>query len=226
MQTTFNVQVLDFNLLRELSPRTASDHAAMLEAMDYGDTSGMSDEELREMCVASLQDLDPSEAAELVLRHDLSDRLRKGQIKNMSHEMTDEKFWEYYPDMSLHERLFGVGSLLYQAFPRVFPEPDAVRVQLEVSATDPAGRALLAAPLPESFVVRLLADGMPGAIIHRLFEDQLAGTHFPEAESIVWTVLQHTVDDNTVHLNVTSSGSWLDPMRHTRSYTSTAHPDS
>ena len=149
-----------------------------------------------------------------------------GQIQNIAHEMPEEKMWEEYADMELHELMFAVGSLLFQAFPRVFPEPDAVAVDLQVSAGNEAARALLRHPLSEAFVVRLLAAGMDDrAVLHRLFSEQLAGARFPEADTIVWIVQQQESDGTTAELSVISSGSWLDPLRDTRSYECTAFPD-
>jgi hypothetical protein len=144
----------------------------------------------------------------------------------MSSEMLDEKLWEEDSDMSLHEQLFNVASLLAAAFPARFPEPDAVRVSLQISAANPVAKEVLSRPLGESFLVRLLADGMDdGAVLPRLFEDQLTGDSFPEAESIIWTVETEPVDDRTIEAHIISSGYWLDSLRNTRSYESSAYGD-
>jgi len=218
------VRIVDFSTLREIEgARSGDDFAALLDAMEFGDTAGMSADELREMCVMSLQDRRPEEAAELILKHDLGDRLRDGQIRNIASEMLDDKMWEEYSDMSLHERLFNVGSLLYEAFPRAFPEPDVVRVRLEVVAVNEAGRAELTRASRESFLVRLLADGMDaGSVLHRLFDEQLAGRPFPEAETIVWTARIDPVDERTAKVDVISSGYWLDALGGVESYESSA----
>jgi hypothetical protein len=227
MKGRFRVRVLSFSILQEIDGAWgADDFAAMLDAMDYGETSGMGDEELREMCIMSLQELDPEDAATVVLEHDLGDRLTKGQIRNIAGEMPDDKLWEEYADMSLHERMFNIGSLLFAAFPRTFPEPDAVRLVLEVAATDEDGRAALTRPLHESFLVRLLADGMPDrSALRRLFGEQLEGPAFPEADTIVWIVQAETLAADSVKIYVISSGYWLDSLRDTEEYDSTAHAD-
>lgn len=206
--------------------RAAADFGALLDAMDYGDRCGLSDAELREMCLLSLQDLEPAEAAELVLTHDLDERLTKGQITNYAHEMSDERLWEEAADIDLHEGMFHVASLLYAAMPAAFPEPDAVRVQLEVVAANDVSREALTEVPSASFVLRLLADGMePDAPLHRLFQDQLTGTSFPEADDIAWIIRSGDLDGSTRTLDVTSSSYWFGGLEDVENYESKAYAD-
>lgn len=227
MTSAFSVHVLRFSNLLEIEGAwTTDDFAALLDAMEYGDQSGMSDDERREMCLLSLQDLKPAEAAYMVLKQHLSDVLRDGQMHNMAGEMLDEKLWEEFADSSLHERLFNVGSLLYEAFPRTFPKPDAVRVELEVKAENESAKKLLTPSLSESFLVRLLADGMDShAGLHRLYGDQLAGRSFPNAEEVVWIVRTELVSEDVMRIDVISSGIWLDALDGTEFYESSAYAD-
>jgi hypothetical protein len=227
MKTAFKVQVLSFaNIMEIAGTRTVDHYAALLDALEYGDQSDLSDGDKRDMCVLALQGLEPEEAAYQVLKHDMSDVLRDGQMRNIAGEMQDEKLWEEYSNSALHERLFTVGSLLYAAFPGVFPKPDAVRVELEVTALNAAAKALLTASPHESFVVRLLADGMePDAVLHRLYGDQLAGPSFPEAAEVVWIVNAQPAGDDALRLEIISSGYWLDPLDGTKSYDSAAYAD-
>lgn len=227
VQYKFSVLVKKFSVLEEIEGSwQPADFLALLELMDFGDASGLSPEECREMCIMSLQDLEPEAAAALLLRYRAGDTLNSGQIQNVANEMADEKMWEEYADMSLHEQMFAVGSLLFQAFPRVFPEPDAVQVDLQISALNEPARTLLQQPLPEACVVRLLAGGMDNhAVLHRLFSEQLHGTRFPEADTIVWIVHQRETVDSAADISVISSGYWLDSLRETRTYECNAHPD-
>ncbi len=227
MKNTFPVRILSFSTLMEIEgARTTGDFAALLEAMEFGDQSGLNDDERRQLCILSLQDLEPVEAAYLVLKHDMSDVLRDGQIRNMAGEMLDEKLWEEYANSSLHERLFNAGSLLYAAFPRSFPEPDAVRVEIEVTVTNAAARKLLIPTPKESFLVRLLADGMDGgSVLHRLYGEQLEGTSFPNADEVIWIVRTEAVSEDIVRIEVISSGYWLDALNRTKQYESSAYPD-
>lgn len=144
----------------------------------------------------------------------------------MSHEMTSEKLWEEYSDLSLHERLFNLATLLHQSSTASFPKPNAVRVHLQVTAKNPEAEALLKEPLKEAFMVRLAADGMTNrAILHRLFDEQLQGARFPEADFIVWNFQQEPCKEKTVKITMTSSGHWFDDLKQTQEYQSTAYPN-
>jgi hypothetical protein len=228
MPHTFQVTILSCRLVEEIEGGwTDADFARLLEALDYGDTAGMSAGDLREMCVCSLQDLPLDEAAAMLLGHKLEGALTKGKLKTLSREMEVEKHWEHHADMSVHERLFHVGSLLHQAFPGQVPVPDAVEATFEVTARDAKGERLLAAPLHESFLVRLLAHGMPdSAMLNRLFDEAVAGKAFPEAESIVWIAECEAVDAKTIRVRVFGSAHWLAAVQDAdESYESTAWPD-
>ena len=228
MPHTFRVSILSFGFIEEIAGGWLdADLAQLLDDLDYGDTEGMSSGDLLEMTVASLQELPLDEAALLVLNAKLKGALSKGSLENLSHEMGDEKHWEHHADMSLHERFFHVGSLLYKAFPGQVPVPDAVETSFEITATDAQGERLLAEPLHESFLVRLLAQGMPdSAMLNRLFDDAVAGEAFPEAESIVWIAKCEVVDPKTVRARVFGSSHWLDEVQEAHeNYESTAWPD-
>lgn len=227
MKTAFRVSILDFSNIVEIEgARSDADFSALLDIMEYGDQAGMSESERREMCVASLQGLTPDEAAYLVLRHDFGDALRDGQARNLALEMRDEKLWEESSDSSLHEKFFTSGSLLFEAFPQDFPKPDAVQLELEVQAENGAARELLTPALNESFLVRLLADGMDShAILQRLYGDELSGTSFPDADEVVWIVQTVPVDEKTMKVEVISSGYWLDALEDVQAYESTAYAD-
>ncbi len=224
---TFRLDVLGFSVLKEIEGSwTDGDFKELLARLQFDDTSELDAAGLREMCVLALSDLKPPAAAALLLEYRLSDGLTSGQIQNTSQEMVDEKLWEEYADMPLHERFFHVGSLLYQAFPRLVPIPDAVEIRVQVTAEGTDGVRLLSAPLHESLLVRWLADGMPdSAPLNRLFGDAVGGKPFPEAESIVWIVKSSPIEGSTLEFEVIGSGYWLDGLRETKSYASSACPD-
>lgn len=221
------MRVLRFAVLREIAGSwNTQDYVALLEALEFDDIASLSTGEIYDVCLMALQDLEPEDAAQVVLHHVIGKRLSKGEIINVAHEMPEQTLWEEYADLSLHERLFNVGSLMYAAFPRIFPEPDAVRVTLEVATTSEAGGAMLSDALNESFPVRLLADGMDeGSALHRVFGEQLAGQAFAEAGTIVWIARGESIDEHKIRIEVISSGLWLDALRDTRAYESTAHSD-
>ncbi|WP_417518581.1 hypothetical protein [Minwuia sp.] len=224
MSHTFHVDVRDVIEIEEIDGTwTADDFRALLDAMDFGDHAGMAEDELREMCLMSLQDQDPNDAAYLVLRYVIGDALRDGQLRNMSSEMQDEKLWEEYVDPAFHERLFRVGSLLYAARPQVFPKTDAVRVTLEVRCPDAEGRALFDATPDEAFLVRLVADGMDArAVLHRFYGDQMKQAHFPEAPGIVWISEVSPAGPEAWTVELIGSHYWLGPLDDTKSFESNA----
>ncbi len=227
MKNSFRVQILEFSNLLEIEGAWApADYSSLLDSMEFGELSEIPENELREMCVMSLQDLDPADAASLVLKHVMGNSLREGQIRNMATEMLDEKLWEEYVDPDFHERLFNVGSLLFAAFPRIFPKPDAVRLLLEIKPENDSARQHLSSSLDESFLVRLLADGMDShSVLHRMYDEQLKGESFPNADQLVWTARAERLKDDILKLEVISSGYWLDALGETRSYESTAYSD-
>jgi hypothetical protein len=95
-----------------------------------------------------------------------------------------------------------------------------------IEPANQAARDMLAAPLPESLVVRLLAEGMDEtAALRRRFDEQLAGAPFPEAEHIVWTAITEPGPDGATKLQAVSSGYWLDALRETERWESTARGD-
>ena len=227
MKPSFAVTVLEFSILSSIEGAwQPADFLTMLDDLDYGDTAGMSSEECREMCVLLLQELQPPAAAALLLKHRLGSRLSSGQIQNVSVEMQDEKMWEEYVDTALHEEMFVVGSLLYEVAPNRFPEPDAVSITLELTPSNKAATDLLNEPLSEAFVVRLVADGMEAsASLRRMYDDQLSADTFAEADQIVWTIMSEATTTLARRISLTGSGYWLDALRDTRSYSSTAYAD-
>jgi hypothetical protein len=228
LKNSFLVNVTEFSNLLELPGVWGKkDFSEILELLEYGDQSDLSDDDLKEVCIMSLQDLTPVKAATTLLEYKMKSSLNPGQIKNAAGNMVDEKLWEEFADPAQHEAFFNVGSLLYKAFPSVFPKTDAVRMSFEVSGSNEKSKTVLKKPLNESFVIRLLADGMDnGSSLHRMYDDQLSGTHFKEAQHIIWTVEEAPagVGENKV-LTVTSSGFWLDPLEHIENFESSAYAD-
>lgn len=227
MKGKFHVEVLRFSVLEQLEGIwTDKEYADLLAEMEFGSTDGLSSTELQEMCLLSLQELEPDAAAALVLEYHFGDRLSAGQIQNISVEMLDEKLWEEYADMALQEDLFNVSSLLYSVSPNVFPEPDAVLAEVSVTALNEGAREILRNGINESFLLRLLASGMDEDIaLARLFQEQLAGNAFPEAEFIIWKLSCQSQNEEYSTVEVISSGAWLDALRDTKSYSAFAWPD-
>lgn len=227
MAYKYQVEVLDFSNLREIEGAwKPSDFRALLDAMEFEGQEAMSDDEVREMCLMSLQDQEPDEAAYLVLKHVIGDELKDSQLRNMSHEMASEKLWEEYVDPAYHERLFNAGSILFAALSRTFPKTDAVQLRLKVTAVDDCAFQLLQPAPTESLLVRLLADGMEqNAVLRRLYAEQLTGSSFPNAAEIVWIANTQQDSQLSCTLTVIGSGYWLDALEYIKSYGTNAYAD-
>lgn len=227
-QPKFEVKLPEYEQVNVIAGGwSAIDYRKLLEEMDFASEDATGKVQLRELCVMCLQDMELSEAAKVVLKYRLGDKLTAGQIQSVSEEISDEKLWEQYADQSLHEQFFHVGNLIYGAFPREMDEPDAVRLIVEITGKNQEAKEILASPLHESFVVRLLADGMDdSSILHRLFDEQLAGKSFPEADSIIWMIKPVSASaEDQVSIEVYSSCHWLDALNGVEKFESSAVPD-
>jgi hypothetical protein len=219
---SFKVEILSFNTITELPGSwETTDYLALLNSMDYANPEEIKESELKEMCLMALTDYEPAESAKIVLDYVIQDRLTDGQIENLSHEILTEKLWEEYPELSLHPDLFRATQLLYQAYNGKFPRTEAVQFQMKITGDTSVFEESAAAP-----VVRLLAAGMSDhSLIHRLFADQVAGTTFKEAESILWQLNTITSEADSVTYEVVSSSYWLDEIKYADSYEAESHAD-
>ena len=226
-QPKFDVKLATYEQVSSITGGwTAESFNKLLEAMECKSEEASTESELRELVVMYLQDLSITDAAKLVLNAQLSGDLTAGQIQNLSEEITTEKHWEHYADQSLHERFFHVGTLMYEAFESEVDKPDAVRLVAEISSQNQEAKDILKQPLSKSFLVRLLADGMENnAVLHRLFDEQLAGKPFAEAESIIWIANPLPNEANKTQVEIYSSSHWLDALHRVEAFSSTATPD-
>lgn len=218
----FKVKVLSFSQIQELPGSwEKSDLINLLNAMDYDNASEIKDSELKEMCMMSLTDFEPGEAAKIVLDYTIADRLTDGQIQNLSHEILTEKLWEEYPELHLHPDLFRSTQLLYDAFNGKFPRAEAVRFSIEIE-----GDVTIFDKNPEAPILRILAAGMSDrSLVKRLFSDQLEGDRFEEAKDILWQLNLVSRSETAVTYDIVSSEYWLGDIKYTDSYEAEAHAD-
>ncbi len=209
MKLTFEVKVLAFKEIHELPDSwKEEDFKEILQQADFDDWDQIDPGELKDYTIMALQELEADEAAELVLNYKLGNKLTKGQIQNLAHEMLDEKLWEEYTDINLHKELFDCSVLVKWTFPRILPETDAIKCVIEVSSNN---REYLT-NINKITLTRLLAKGMDDhAVVNRLFEDQVNGAAFPEAEGIIWQFEISEAADN-VSITIYSSNYWLHSM--------------
>ncbi|RYU76096.1 hypothetical protein [Hymenobacter persicinus] len=223
---TFTVERLSFDTLSELpNAWTNQDYLALLRLMSYDNPEEIAPAELKAMCLMSLTDLEPAEAAELVLGYLLAEQLNAGQIQNLAHNMLTEKLWEENPELGQHQGFFNATQLLYEAYNGKFPRPEAVQFQVQLTAAAPASLAIFERQ-PEAPLLRLLAQGMPdNTLLRRLFGEQLAGTSFPEAQDIIWQLKPGAKTENIISFDVVSSAYWLDDFKYADSYQATTQAE-
>lgn len=173
----------------------------------------------------SFTDLEPREAAEIVLGYLFPEQLNAGQIDNLAHQMLTEKLWEENPELPLHRGFYQATQLLHDAYNGTFPRTQAVQLQVKCTAANPADLAVFA-EAPAAPLLRLLAPGLPdSALLNRLFSAQLAGPEFAEAKSIIWQLTTVSQDANSVVFDVVSSAYWLEEFKYADTYEATTHPD-
>jgi len=224
---TFTAERLSFDTLSELpNSWQPQDYKALLLKTGYDNPDELAPDELKTMCLMALADLEPGEAAQLVLEHLFEDQLTAGQIENLAHQMLTEKLWEENPQLEQHEGFFKATQLLYTAYNGKFPRAEAVQFQVQLTTEDPNGFHLFDAQ-PEAPLLRLLAQGMPdNALLKRLFHEQLDGASFPEASAIIWQLRPVMQSDNSAVFEVVSSAYWLDDFKYADSYQATTQADS
>lgn len=179
---------------------SSNDYVKLLERFDFADAAGIPEPELAEMLLLAISDFEPDEAAEIVLTYKLEGKLSENQIKNLSHEMLQDKVAEEYPDIALHCALFHINRLLYDAYNGKFPLTRATVIDLELALKGPL-------KVDKEIVLRTLSDLLsPKSLLKRLFETQLDSEHeFTDAGSIIWELSQ--TGENTYR--IISSDYWL-----------------
>ena len=226
MKNSFKVECLSFQTIQELPDSwDEQKYKGLLEVMEYSDISEIPSEELKEMCLMSLSDFDPDEAAKIVMEYVFKDKLTKGQIENLSNEMLDEKIWEEYADLSLHEEFFNVNQLLYEAYDGKFPRPNAVKFQIKVTTVQKDVLSIFE-QFPEAPLIRLLVTGMSeNTLIFRLFEEQVVGEKFKDAKDIIWQLKSEKNGDQEITFDIISSTYWFHDFKYIETFEGESHAD-
>tara|TARA_R110000868_G_scaffold213832_1_gene463975 strand:- start:7293 stop:7979 length:687 start_codon:yes stop_codon:yes gene_type:complete len=219
MKHLFTINPTSFKVVHELPNAWSNAHyLKLLELMDYGDTTGLDPKEVREMCLLSISDNEPEEAAKIILEYIFQDRLNSGQIDNISNEMVEEKIWEEYAELSMHEEFFNVTQILYDAYNGKFPHPEAVVMQIEFTAKNPKSIAVFESDI-EANLIRLITSGMPeNTLIKRLFDDQLNGEDFPDAKDIIWQYKKTATEGDKLVYEIISSTYWFHDFKYIEEY--------
>ncbi len=218
--TKFQVKVDAFEELAELEQSwVPADYIAILTALDIADAAQIDPTELRDMSLFALQDLEPPEAATVLLKYKLGTKLTAGQIRNYSVESQHEALWEQSADLDLHQPMFAVASMLNAVNSMAFPTPDALRVSLSIRCDDVTKLAIFDDQMDRALLVRMLSAGMnESAILNRLFGEQIAAGTVKDADSIIWRIDVDSSDEAMLRLRITSSAYWLKALRETESF--------
>lgn len=198
-----SVKVTDIQTIKEIDDFwTNEDYIELLNRLDFPDANQVAPEELQEMLFMAITDYKPEEAAEILLAYKFSDKLSKGQIHNLSHEMIEDSVTEEFADISLHYPLFNINRLLYKAYNGKFPNTKASLITLEIKF--PPNLKL---KLTKEVVLKAMSKGLKETnLVNRIFDEQIAGkVEFAEAESILWD-LEKLEDGKIV---ITTSDYWI-----------------
>ncbi|NNK10232.1 MAG: hypothetical protein HKP08_02715 [Flavobacteriaceae bacterium] len=224
----YTVEILQLKVVQEIPGAWTSNHfKELLNHLEYEGVEEIAENELKEMACMALSDFEKEEAVEKVLEFRLGDKLNSGQRKNLGNEMQQDPLWVEYSDIALHEELFHVGCMLFWSFPRNFPAPDIAKVVLKISPTNPESKSDISAPT-SALVCRILKDGMDEyTIMNRLFDENLEGNAFPEAEHIIWQMEASEYDPASKALSLTlyTSWNWVEDLKGVQKFESSAYPD-
>ena len=226
----FDVSVTGLQKIHDM-PGTWSDadYRALLRDLEVDDVDDLAGGDLFEILLMALQDLGEEQAGERVLACKLKNSVSRGVRQNIVQDLLEgSREWEEAADIFLHRDIFAACVLLYAAFPTRYPRPDMLRLDLRLRARSTVGKALLREPPEAAFVARVLADGMnEKSILERLFDEQLGGRNFPEAEGIIWLAEYGEPADGDAEatLTVYSSRHWLQAMTGVDAFPSSACND-
>ena len=218
--TKYRVGVEEFEELAELEQSwMPADYVSSLTSLDIADAGKMDVDELRDMTLFALQDLNPPDAAAVLLKYKVGTKLSGGQIRNYSIDSQHERLWEQSADLSLHQDMFAVASMLNSVNAMAFPVPDALRVTLSIQCDDASKLALFNKEMDRATLVRMISAGMnESAILNRLFGDQIATGIVADADSIIWQIAVEQADPTKLQIRITSSAYWLRALRETESF--------
>jgi hypothetical protein len=228
MNKEFNVSVVSFVKISEIENSwKTEDYKALLSMMDIDEDElgGMTEAEVREMCLMSLNDFEHHESAKFLLKHIFDDEITDGKIDQLSHQMVEGKLWEEHADSAYHHKLFNAYELLRKAYNGVFKEPTGVKFTIKITSKKTDSFEIFE-PSLQAVIVRLLSKGLnETAILNRLYEEQLTGDSFPDAENILWILKEISITENERQYEITSSDLWFGELEEGLEFSAKAHAD-
>ncbi len=228
MSKEFKVEILSFQKISEIENAwMADDYKALLSMMDIGEDElgGMSESDLEEMCLMSLNDAEHHESAKYLLTHIFKDEITEGKIDQLSHQMVENKLWEEHSDAACHRSLFNAYGLLRKAYNGIFKEPTGVKFTIKITA-DKNDSFEIFDPSLHAVIVRLLSNGLAEtAILNRLYEEQISGKNFPDANNILWILKEISITEIERQYEITSSDLWFGELAEGMIFDAKAHAD-
>lgn len=228
MSKDFNVEILSFMKISEIeNVWMTDDYKSLLSMMDIDEDElgGMTESEIQEMCLMSLNDFEHHQSAEFLLRHLFKDEITEGKIEQMSHQMVEAKLWEEHADSAYHKRLFDAYGLLRKAYKGIFKEPTGVKFTIKITANNDESFDIFDSSL-HAVVVRLISYGLDEtAILNRLFEEQISGKNFPDAKNILWILKEKSITEKERQYEITSSDLWFGELEEGMSFEAQTHAD-
>lgn len=228
MNKEFNIEILSVVRVSEIENAwNADDYKTLLSMMDIpeDELGGMSESELKEMCLMSLNDFEHHESAKFLLTHIFKDEITEGKIDQLSHQMVENKLWEEHADSAYHRGLFNAYELLRKAYNGIFKEPTGVIFTIRITANTKDSFDIFELSL-HAVIVRLLSNGLDDtAILNRLYEEQISGENFSDARNILWRLKEISITEIERQYEITSSDLWFGKLEEGMSFNAKAHAD-
>lgn len=176
------------------------DYFNILKLMDIAVSKSLSENELYEYLQMSVSEMEPNEAAEVLLSYKLEDHLNENQISQIALDMLIDKIVEEYPEINLHYDLYNINQLLFKLYNGKFPNTIATEIIFEIEKEAESNNLTKEQALK---YINLLMN--ESNLIKRLFDDKLLlNVPFEESNDIVWQL-----NENNNQYSVITSEYWI-----------------
>ncbi len=197
------VKIIELKTVNELDFYWQNkDYLNLLKEFNYPDVEQIKENEILEYLFMAISDFEPAEAAEVLLKYKMSDKLNDGQIQNLSNEMLVEKVAEQYVEPAYHFDLYNINQFLRKAYNGKFPDTEATIITASFQGVN------LDSEITKEILIKSLRDGLKKSnLILRLFADQIEGTvPFDDAGKAIWDYRKSSEDI----MEIITSKNWID----------------
>ena len=161
---------------------TKQDYLELLKHFDVPVAASITEEECLEYLAMAVGEINPTEAAQMLLSYKLSESLTEHQMAQISNDMLIDKISEEYPEIGLHCDLYSINQLLHKLYNGTFPNAKAICIEITAEIED-----YTATLTKEEMLKSLMEMVSERSIIKRLYGDKLAPEiAFEEAATIIW----------------------------------------